>query len=238
MPSPHTQPEEDVTYKKAAEEEEKKTRLKQLFDGCRFFLSREVPREVLTFIIRCFGGVVSWEGGMVGSTYPESDVGITHQVVDRPAQLHRFLSRYVLLGISYSVRTYIVHRTHCVLVKIMQRVFMCFSGLHVFTGPCILGLRRFFFAGPTFNPSGCLTVSTCVDSSQLTTTPRVPICLPTYPRSQKRDLVTMSLPREPRPSLRMRTKLLNQRRRIYRRKAVSKVELAFQFKYTSTLGWW
>ncbi len=113
MPSPHTQPEEDVAYKKAAEEEEKKTRLEQLFDGCRFFLSREVPREVLTFIIRCFGGVVSWEGGMVGSTYPESDVGITHQVVDRPAQLHRFLSRYVLLGISYSVRTYIIHTCNC-----------------------------------------------------------------------------------------------------------------------------
>ena len=93
------QPEEDATYKKAAEEEEKKTKLKQLFEGCRFFLSREVPREVLTFIIRCFGGLVSWEGGVVGSTYPESDVGITHQVVDRPAQLHRFLSRYVLLGI-------------------------------------------------------------------------------------------------------------------------------------------
>ena len=36
----------------ARREEQKLTRLKTLFDGCRFFLSREVPREALTFIIR------------------------------------------------------------------------------------------------------------------------------------------------------------------------------------------
>jgi pescadillo protein len=36
----------------ARREEQKLTQLKSLFDGCRFFLSREVPREALTFIIR------------------------------------------------------------------------------------------------------------------------------------------------------------------------------------------
>ena len=33
-------------------EEESLERLKHLFDGLQFFLSREVPREALTFIIR------------------------------------------------------------------------------------------------------------------------------------------------------------------------------------------
>ncbi len=126
------QPEEDATYKKAAEEEEKKTKLKQLFEGCRFFLSREVPREVLTFIIRCFGGMVSWEGGVVGSTYPESDVGITHQVVDRPAQLHRFLSRYVLLQCRYctvyirvlNIKPNLDIKFICILLTIFPRKFI------------------------------------------------------------------------------------------------------------------
>ncbi len=93
-PSAHTQPEAEAIHKKAAQEEGKKAKLKQLFEGCRFFLSREVPREALTFIIRCFGGVVSWEGSATWSTYSESDMDITHQVVDRPAQSHRYLSRY------------------------------------------------------------------------------------------------------------------------------------------------
>ncbi len=90
-----TQPEEEAIHKKAAEEEKKKTKLKELFKDCRFFLSREVPREALTFIIRCFGGVVSWDESVAGSTYPETNMDITHQVVDRPTQSHRYLSRYV-----------------------------------------------------------------------------------------------------------------------------------------------
>jgi pescadillo protein len=75
-------------------EEEKLSQLKVLFKRCRFFLSRETPREALTFVIRSFGGVVSWdEDSAPGATYPESDESITHEVVDRPAQSHRFLSR-------------------------------------------------------------------------------------------------------------------------------------------------
>jgi pescadillo protein len=50
-----------------------------------------VPKESLLFLIRAFGGSVSWEGE--GAPYPESDERITHQVVDRPTQGHRFLSR-------------------------------------------------------------------------------------------------------------------------------------------------
>ncbi len=108
-------------------------------------------------------------------------------------------------------------------VKMMRQVkciYLIFSWLVSRVHAFWIVLRSvvvFICAGPIFNLSGCLTVSTCVESSQLTTTPRVPICLPTYPRSQRRDLVTISLPREPRPSLRMqkryRARLLNQRRR-------------------------
>lgn len=64
---------------------------KNLFKDMKFFLSREVPRESLLFIIPAFGGVVSWEGE--GAPYKESDLSITYQVVDRPTQGHRILSR-------------------------------------------------------------------------------------------------------------------------------------------------
>lgn len=42
-------------------EAEKIKKLKTLFKGLKFFLNREVPREPLVFIIRCFGGEVSWD---------------------------------------------------------------------------------------------------------------------------------------------------------------------------------
>lgn len=40
---------------------------------------------------RAFGGVAAWEGE--GSPYSENSEEVTHQVVDRPTQGHRFLSR-------------------------------------------------------------------------------------------------------------------------------------------------
>ncbi|XP_031503024.1 pescadillo homolog [Nymphaea colorata] len=64
---------------------------KTLFKNLRFFLSREVPKESLLFIIPAFGGVVSWEGE--ASPFNEADESITHQIVDRPTQHHMFLSR-------------------------------------------------------------------------------------------------------------------------------------------------
>ncbi|KAE9612690.1 putative BRCT domain-containing protein [Lupinus albus] len=74
------------------EEEDQDTReCKKLFENTKFFLSREVPRESLLFVIPAFGGVVSWEGE--GGPFGESDQSITHQVVDRDSQGHRFLSR-------------------------------------------------------------------------------------------------------------------------------------------------
>ncbi|KAL8027994.1 hypothetical protein ABFX02_14G132600 [Erythranthe guttata] len=64
---------------------------KSLFKNVKFFLSREVPRESLLFVIPAFGGTVSWEGE--GAPFDESDDSITHQVVDRPIQGRKFLSR-------------------------------------------------------------------------------------------------------------------------------------------------
>ncbi|KAG2488833.1 hypothetical protein HYH03_012632 [Edaphochlamys debaryana] len=62
-----------------------------LFRGRVFFLGREVPREPLMLVVRAFGGVAAWDGE--GSPYEETSEAITHQVVDRPRQGHRFLSR-------------------------------------------------------------------------------------------------------------------------------------------------
>ncbi|KAH7847532.1 hypothetical protein Vadar_027245 [Vaccinium darrowii] len=74
------------------EEDDEETReCKALFKNTKFFLSREVPRESLLFVIPAFGGVVSWEGE--GAPFNESDQTITHQIVDRPTQGRRFLSR-------------------------------------------------------------------------------------------------------------------------------------------------
>ncbi|KAL7156511.1 hypothetical protein ABFS83_02G015200 [Erythranthe nasuta] len=74
------------------EDEDLETReCKSLFKNVKFFLSREVPRESLLFVIPAFGGTVSWEGE--GAPFDESDDSITHQVVDRPIQGRRFLSR-------------------------------------------------------------------------------------------------------------------------------------------------
>ncbi|PNY15407.1 pescadillo-like protein, partial [Trifolium pratense] len=64
---------------------------KNLFQNVKIFLSREVPRESLHFVIPAFGGMVSWEGEK--APFAETDQSITHQIVDREAQGHRFLSR-------------------------------------------------------------------------------------------------------------------------------------------------
>ncbi|OAY25693.1 pescadillo homolog [Manihot esculenta] len=64
---------------------------KKLFRNMKFFLSREVPRESLLFIIPAFGGVVSWDGD--GAPFKEADPSITHQIVDRPTQGHKYFSR-------------------------------------------------------------------------------------------------------------------------------------------------
>ncbi|XP_010251101.1 PREDICTED: pescadillo homolog [Nelumbo nucifera] len=73
------------------DEDVERRECKTLFKNMKFFLSREVPRESLLFVIPAFGGTVSWDGD--GAPFKEADEGITHQIVDRPTQGHKFLSR-------------------------------------------------------------------------------------------------------------------------------------------------
>uniref|UniRef100_A0A336LZN7 Pescadillo homolog n=1 Tax=Culicoides sonorensis TaxID=179676 RepID=A0A336LZN7_CULSO len=69
-------------------------RLQNLFKGLKFFINREVPREPLVFIIRCFGGKVSWDKNIfIGATFDEDDETITHQIVDRPNLDKKYISR-------------------------------------------------------------------------------------------------------------------------------------------------
>lgn len=71
--------------------------LKTLFKGLKIFINREVPREPLVFIIRCFGGEVSWDKSLfVGSTFDESNETITHQIVDRQRMDKQYISRYYI----------------------------------------------------------------------------------------------------------------------------------------------
>ncbi|XP_065890869.1 pescadillo homolog [Dysidea avara] len=86
--------EEEEKQRQVEQEETEMKEFKQLFSQLKFFLSREVPREALVFIIRSFGGCVSWDScDAPGASYNEDDDGITHQVVDRPLQRHVVLSR-------------------------------------------------------------------------------------------------------------------------------------------------
>ncbi|CAG8703668.1 2605_t:CDS:2, partial [Acaulospora morrowiae] len=56
----------------------------QLFSKCIFYLSREVPKYSLEFVIRAFGGQVGWDDTVgMGSPFKEHDERITHYITDR-----------------------------------------------------------------------------------------------------------------------------------------------------------
>lgn len=83
---------QEEEHRKQEQEEEKH---KSLFQGLKFFLNREVPREALAFIIRSFGGDVSWDSSVcIGSTYNSSDSSITHHILDRPSISPQIINRY------------------------------------------------------------------------------------------------------------------------------------------------
>lgn len=84
----------DETLEGLVQSRKEEENFKNLFNDCKFFLSREVPREILVLIIRSLGGEVSWSSDSgVASKYDENDPDITHHIVDRPSQSHQFLSR-------------------------------------------------------------------------------------------------------------------------------------------------
>ncbi|KAI8872327.1 hypothetical protein GQ42DRAFT_161421 [Ramicandelaber brevisporus] len=57
----------------------------RLFEGKIFFLSREVPRESLSFVIYSLGGRVGWDETVAaGSPFGPMDARITHYIIDRP----------------------------------------------------------------------------------------------------------------------------------------------------------
>ncbi|RWS00692.1 pescadillo-like protein [Dinothrombium tinctorium] len=72
-------------------------KFQKLFEGFKFFINREVPRESLVFVIRSFGGLVSWEKTLFpGATFDENDESITHQIVDRDDISNKYLNRYYI----------------------------------------------------------------------------------------------------------------------------------------------
>jgi len=85
----------DETMQAARVESEARERQTKLFEGLRFFLGREVPREPLVFMIRAVGGEVSWDSSLAsGSTYSGTDERITHQISDRDVVLDKVLGRF------------------------------------------------------------------------------------------------------------------------------------------------
>ncbi|CAH0406387.1 unnamed protein product [Chilo suppressalis] len=90
-----TEGEDTQKLEEAKQEAEKVKKLKTMFNGLKFYINREVPREPLVFIIRSFGGEVSWDKDLfVGATFDESDESIAYQIVDRPSMDKQYLSRY------------------------------------------------------------------------------------------------------------------------------------------------
>merc|ERR1719481_832991 len=87
--------ESDESMEKARLEAEARERQAKLFEGLRFFLGREVPREPLVFMIRALGGEVSWDSSVApGATFAEEDDKVTHQISDRNAVNNKVLGRF------------------------------------------------------------------------------------------------------------------------------------------------
>jgi pescadillo protein len=80
-PKPEKHPEDEALFQDDTTNLIRKDQeaYKGLFSSCHFWLSREVPRESLEFVIKCFGGRVSWDGNG-----KDTDLTITHCIVDRP----------------------------------------------------------------------------------------------------------------------------------------------------------
>ncbi|KAL3664977.1 hypothetical protein V7S43_010152 [Phytophthora oleae] len=72
-------------------EQRKERSEKSLFSGLTFFLSREVPSAPLELVLRSHGATLGWEGE--GSPFDEKSSRITHHIMDRPHQGHRYFNR-------------------------------------------------------------------------------------------------------------------------------------------------
>ncbi|KAJ3375371.1 mRNA-binding ribosome synthesis protein nop7 [Allomyces arbusculus] len=57
-----------------------------LFSSLVFYISREVPRSAVEFVLRAFGATVGWDAVLgAGSPVAADDPRITHHLVDRPS---------------------------------------------------------------------------------------------------------------------------------------------------------
>ncbi|OWZ16043.1 Pescadillo [Phytophthora megakarya] len=72
-------------------EQRKERSEKSLFSGLTFFLSREVPSACLELVLRSHGATLGWDGA--GSPFDEKNTRITHHIMDRPHQGHRYFNR-------------------------------------------------------------------------------------------------------------------------------------------------
>lgn len=78
---PKSLDESEVTPTNQTSDEE----LTNIFSEYYFYLSREVTRPTLEFVIRSFGGQVGWDATLgAGSPYTIDDPRITHHIIDRP----------------------------------------------------------------------------------------------------------------------------------------------------------
>lgn len=75
----------------AAEQQTFASPAAKLLSNAKVFLSREVPRDLFEFVLRCVGARVGWEGEF--SPFPENDEGISVQIVDRDFQRKRYFGR-------------------------------------------------------------------------------------------------------------------------------------------------
>ncbi|CAH8871753.1 unnamed protein product [Trichobilharzia szidati] len=97
-------PDDDMTELQAIDEQVSQAinkqlevqNIKKLFKNKRFFLMREVPREVICLIIRSCGGECSWDKILCpGATFQEDDPSIDYQIVDRPMTEMKLTRYYV-----------------------------------------------------------------------------------------------------------------------------------------------
>ncbi|KAI0230289.1 mRNA-binding ribosome synthesis protein nop7 [Massospora cicadina] len=76
---------DSVDVLKAFNESAALTSFQSLFAQQHFFLSREVPKNSLEFVIRAFGGKVGWDATVAaGSPYDITSPVITYIITDRP----------------------------------------------------------------------------------------------------------------------------------------------------------
>jgi len=81
---------DDAAIKAAYETSKQDEQFKNLFKGCKVFISRECPRKPLAFVIRALGGEVSWDAHLYpGATFAMDDDDVTHLIIDRPEAPHK-----------------------------------------------------------------------------------------------------------------------------------------------------